>query len=144
MSWPIFHRLEMFRNRRTFCSNAWKSSCVQITSTWIIALRKSAQRTQRTWCTFPVMLSGCHLRTQHPLAITLEMPGSDSNDIIHPQRHLTETEVHDRADLIVFEAKTSKLVLDLELQHAWQWKPEFGWHVFRLGIKYVLNVFSLF
>lgn len=69
------------------------------------------------------MLSGCYLRTQHPLAITLEMPGSDrdSSDSEHEegwtgvlisfQRHLTESEIHARADLIAFKVKARERVI---------------------------------
>lgn len=131
VSWPIFHRL-----KKSFCSIARKWSCTYFTSTWVTVLRNSVRRTQRTWRTFPVRFSGCHLRTQHPLAITLKMPGSDSERsdgehkegwtgvLISSQRYLTESEILARADLRAFEVKSSELVLewadtqDLELQHS--------------------------
>lgn len=139
------YNLEWFRNIRTFCITAWKSSCVQVAWTWLTALRNSVQRTPRTWRTFPVMLSECYLRTPHPLAITLEMPGSDhdSSDSEHEEgwtgpliSFLTiRLSQRFRADLIAFEVKAREPVTewgdtrDLELQHSWRWKPEFGWRV---------------
>lgn len=65
--------------------------------------------------------------------------------VISCQRHLIESEILARADLIAFEVKSSETVLewantqDLELKHSWQSLCD----MFRLGLKYVLNVFRL-